>query len=42
MGKTISLYSALFFTSWHGYKLCLRVSTSTGIVLVEVHLSPTL
>ena len=25
LGKTISLYSAPFFTSRHGYKLCLRV-----------------
>ena len=25
LGKTISLYSAPFFTSCHGYKLCLRI-----------------
>ena len=25
LGKTVSLYSAPFFTSRHGYKLCLRV-----------------
>ena len=25
LGKTVSLYSAPFFTSRHGYKICLRV-----------------
>jgi TNF receptor-associated factor 3 len=39
LGKTVSLYSAPFYTSRHGYKICLRVYLNGDGGGRETHLS---